>query len=155
MFEIQEGDKIDDNNVSNTDIQKFSVHEDRKEILFFPYSSFEIWDFDPNENKEGFIRIKLSYLGKYRKEVSGDVKKWKDIKIKGFFKKFIESKIAQGGIEKIEKDNPEAFAHNILEYFVKNRKKIIKAKKDNKIVPDEKSNTKNFYNKWILKYLII
>ena len=155
LFEIQEGDKIDDNNVSNTDIQQFSVHEDRKEILFFPYSSFEIWDFDPNENKEGFIRIKLSYLGKYRKEVSGDVKKWKDIKIKGFFKKFIESKIAEGGIEKIQKDNPEAFAHNILEYFVKNRKKIINTERGKKIFPLKRTITETINNKWILKYLII
>ena len=143
------------NNVSNTDIQKFSVHEDRKEILFFPYSSFEIWDFDPNENKEGFIRIKLSYLGKYRKEVSGDVKKWKDIKIKGFFKKFIESKIAQGGIEKIEKDNPEAFAHNILEYFVKHRERIMHTVRGKNVYPFQKSNSINTYNKGILKYLII
>ena len=156
FFEIQEGEKIDDNNVSNTDIQKFSVHEDRKEILFFPYSSFEILSIDDkNENKEGFIRIKLSYLGKYRKDVSGDVKKWKDIKIKGFFKKFIESKIAQGGIEKIEKDNPEAFVHNILEYFVKNRKKIIHTERGKNIFPYKKSNTRNIDNKGILKYLII
>ena len=155
FFEIQEGQKIDHNNVSNTDIQKFSVHEDRKEILFFPYSSFEIWDFDPNENKEGFIRIKLSYLGKYRKDVSGDVKKWKDIKIKGFFKKFIESKIAQGGIEKIEKDNPEAFAHNILEYFVKHRERIMHTVRGKNVYPFQKSNSINTYNKGILKYLII
>ncbi len=156
LFEIQEGDKIDDNNVSNTDIQKFSVHEDRKEILFFPYSCFEILDDGGGEeNKEGYIRIKLTYLGKYRKEVSGDVKKWKDIKIKGFFKKFIESKIAEGGIEKIQKDNPEAFAHNILEYFVKNRKKIINTERGKKIFPLKRTITETINNKWILKYLII
>ncbi len=107
------------------------------------------------ENKEGYIRIKLTYLGKYRKEVSGEVKKWKDIKIKGFFKKFIESKIAEGGIEKIQKDNPEAFAHNILEYFVKNRKKIINAERGKKIFPLKRTITETINNKWILKYLII
>ena len=65
LFIVDEGNSIDYNNITNTDLSKFSFY-DEKEILFFPFSVFELSNIEYN-NKYKFYLIKLNYLGKYRK----------------------------------------------------------------------------------------
>ena len=53
---------------SNANIQKFSIFQDEKEILFFPGSSFIIKSIkDMNNNK---IEITLNYNGKFKEKYS-------------------------------------------------------------------------------------
>ena len=65
LYEIEKGNDIDCENASNSDIQEFSVY-DEKEILFFPFSSFEVGEIKllKYDNKD-YYHIKLYYLGKY------------------------------------------------------------------------------------------
>ena len=43
FFEIIKGDeKIDSNNATNVEFDKVSYYPERKEVLFFPYSCFEV-----------------------------------------------------------------------------------------------------------------
>ena len=42
IYEFQKGDKLDEENATNADIQNYSVYAKEREILFFPFSCFEI-----------------------------------------------------------------------------------------------------------------
>ena len=74
---------INDNNEgynlsTHGDIEKISYYPNEKEVLFFPFSSFEIKDIQNIniENEKGY-EIILLYLGKYLKDIEND----KNIKI--------------------------------------------------------------------------
>ena len=42
IYEFEKGTELDKGNASNSNISIFSAYKDEKEILFFPFSSFEI-----------------------------------------------------------------------------------------------------------------
>ena len=66
LYEIEKGNNIDCENASNSSIQEFSYYKDEKEILFFPFSSFEVGEIKLlNYNDKVYYHIKLYYLGKY------------------------------------------------------------------------------------------
>ena len=66
LYEIEKGNYIDRKNASNSDTQEFSYFKNEKEILFFPFSSFEVGEIKALEyNKKKYYHIKLYYLGKY------------------------------------------------------------------------------------------
>ena len=70
LFTIDKGIEIDSNNASNADMQDYSFHDDEKEILFFPFSSFEIINVEEkNHNNLKYYQINLNYLGKYVEKV--------------------------------------------------------------------------------------
>ena len=55
------------------DIEKISFYPNEKEVLFFPFSSFEIKSVNQfYKNNELIYEIKLIYLGKYLKEIEDD-----------------------------------------------------------------------------------
>ena len=81
IFEIEKGIELDTQNASNTNTSGFREFVFEKEILFFPFSSFEInkmpeertYVYD-NENKFCvFYRIYLIYLGKYKNKMTNDI----------------------------------------------------------------------------------
>jgi len=55
------------------DLENLSYFPGEKEVLFFPFSSFEIKDIKEIELKgEKGYEIKLLYLGKYLKDIEND-----------------------------------------------------------------------------------
>ena len=53
---------------THSDIQNISFHFYEKEVLFFPFSSFEIKNIkEKNFKSENIYEIELLYLGKYLK----------------------------------------------------------------------------------------
>ena len=73
LFILEKDDSIGYNLSTHGDIEKISFIPDEKEVLFFPFSSFEIKDI-----KEIYIGIEkgylinLLYLGKYLKDIEND-----------------------------------------------------------------------------------
>ena len=69
---------INDNNegynlCTHGDIEKISYYPDEKEVLFFPFSSFEIKDIKEIKIEgEKIYEINLLYLGKYLKDIEND-----------------------------------------------------------------------------------
>ena len=72
---ILEKDKgIDYSLSTHTDVENISIFNSEKEVLFFPFSSFEIKGIKEIENENGkMYEIRLFYLGKYLKEIEKDV----------------------------------------------------------------------------------
>ena len=87
LFIIEKGTNDDIDNISNVDLRKISFHPGEDEILFFPFSSFEITNIIKKFNEElvitnkrgndietlnvllDYYEITLNYIGKYKKEV--------------------------------------------------------------------------------------
>ena len=73
MFILEKDDNLGYNLTTHGDIEKISFYPKEKEVLFFPFSSFEIKDLNMiNIGKEKRYEIKLFYLGKYLKEIEKD-----------------------------------------------------------------------------------
>ena len=70
LFVLEKDDNIGYNLSTHSDIEKISFFPNEREVLFFPFSSFEIKDIKEIniENEKGY-EIKLLYLGKYLKEI--------------------------------------------------------------------------------------
>jgi hypothetical protein len=72
LFTLEKEEDIDYNLSTNADIEDLSYY-DEKEVLFFPFSSFEIKEINETTvNNEKIYEIKLLYLGKYIKEFRQD-----------------------------------------------------------------------------------
>jgi len=70
LYILEKDDNIDYSLSSHSDIEKISFYPNEKEVLFFPFSSFEIKNIKENIiNGEKSYVIKLLYLGKYLKEI--------------------------------------------------------------------------------------
>ena len=68
LFILTKDDSLGYNLATHGDIEKISFFPKEKEILFFPFSSFEIKEITYNEDNKRY-EIKLLYLGKYLKEI--------------------------------------------------------------------------------------
>ena len=123
---ILEKDNIEDDNINyslstHADIEKLSLMSDEREVLFFPFSSFEIKEVIPQEqNKEDkdINIIKLLYLGKYLKEIDSEqsfVGQNIDLPKTEFTKEIVDF----GLVEKknIEQNN----IHNLIDKFRVNK----------------------------------
>jgi len=70
LYILEKDDSIGYNLSTHGDIEKISSIPSEKEVLFFPFSSFEIKEIkEINIGKEKGYEIKLLYLGKYLKEI--------------------------------------------------------------------------------------
>ena len=70
LFILEKDDNIGYNLSTHGDIEKISSIPSEKEVLFFPFSSFEIKEIKEIKiGKEKGYEIKLLYLGKYLKEI--------------------------------------------------------------------------------------
>ena len=73
LFILEKDDNIDYSLGTHADIEKISFFPNEKEVLFFPFSAFEIEDIkEIIFNNETRYEIKLLYLGKYIKELEND-----------------------------------------------------------------------------------
>ena len=65
LFILENNDDIDYSLSTHADIEKISFYPNEKEVLFFPFSSFEIKEVkEKNINNEIIYEIKILYLGK-------------------------------------------------------------------------------------------
>ena len=70
LFILDKDDYIDYSLSTHSDIEEFSFFNKEKEVLFFPFSSFEVKEIKKcSFNNEDLYEIKLLYLGKYLKEL--------------------------------------------------------------------------------------
>ena len=154
FFEIEEGENIDVENASNTDIQNYSLNSEIHEILFFPFSYFEVSEISTLKNtnyesNDDYNYIKLKYLGKYKVKFS-NLAQWKNIGFSKFVNNIIKTNIFdKNGLERIYNENPKAFSYEILKKYFINRKSFIKQNNnntDNKINTDDNNNIDNNTN---------
>ena len=117
LFILENDNKIDYSLSTHADIQNISFIPKEKEVLFFPFSSFEIKEIkEVNINKEKIYEIKLLYLGKYINKLEINVSD--NITPNSEFKNQI---LEFGLIENLkDKDTPKY----ILEQYYKYKKEI-------------------------------
>ena len=73
LFILEKDDNIKYNLSTHGDIEKISFYPKEKEVLFFPFSSFEVKSLEEkNIGKEKIYQIKLLYLGKYLENIEND-----------------------------------------------------------------------------------
>ena len=73
LFILEKDDNLDYNLSTHGDIEKISYFSNEKEVLFFPFSSFEIKELkEINIGNEKRYEMKLLYLGKYLKDIEDD-----------------------------------------------------------------------------------
>ena len=60
--------EIEDEFISNAYIKEFSNFEKEEEVIFFPFSSFEVVKIKDKEEENGnkYVKIYLRYLGRYK-----------------------------------------------------------------------------------------
>ena len=68
LFILEKDENLGNNLATHGDIEKISFYPKEKEVLFFPFSAFEIKSSIENK-KEKRYDINLKYLGKYLKEI--------------------------------------------------------------------------------------
>ena len=71
LFILRNDDKMNYISSTHADIENISLFPNEKEVLFFPFSSFEIRDIKPIKGQKTY-EIELLYLGKYLKEILKD-----------------------------------------------------------------------------------
>ena len=142
LFILEKDDNIEYNLSTHGDIEKISFIPNEREVLFFPFSSFEIKDIKETKigNEKGY-EIKLLYLGKYLKDIENDKNiiinenKIPDTEFKkqicetGLIKKEkiqkINTKILYNNYKKYEKDINIKQKNDINDINIKNNKNII------------------------------
>ena len=73
LYILEKDENLDYNLSTHGDIEKISSIQDEKEVLFFPFSSFEIKEIkEINIGGEKGYEIRLLYLGKYLKEIENN-----------------------------------------------------------------------------------
>ena len=73
LYILEKDDNIGYNLSTHGDIEKISYFPNEKEVLFFPFSSFEIKEIkEINIGEEKGYEIKLLYLSKYLKEIENN-----------------------------------------------------------------------------------
>ena len=73
LFILEKDDTLGYNLSTHGDIEEISYYPKEREVLFFPFSAFEIKNINKiNIENENIYEIKLLYLGKYLKEIEND-----------------------------------------------------------------------------------
>ena len=104
MYIIDKEKNNEYNLLTHCDIEKLSFVEEEREVLFLPFSCFEIKKIEEIEPK-GY-KIELSYLGKYLKEIENDKNLYLDENI--LPKSKFKDQLAEFGlITKIETIKPK------------------------------------------------
>ena len=149
LFILDKEDTIDFSLSTHTDIEKLSDLEEEKEILFFPFSSFEIKDIQETEvNGVKGYEIKLLYLGKYVKDIENDknIIETENILPESEFKKqLIESGFISG--EKINNNNTKKIFSDYKKYQSNVNNYKNKFMNDNYIIGEFTINKKDINKK--------
>ena len=73
LFVLEKDDNIGYNLATHGDLKDVSIYPNEQEVLFFPFSSFEIKEIKEIKiGNEKCYEIKLLYLGKYLKDIEND-----------------------------------------------------------------------------------
>ena len=74
LYILEKDDNMDYNLSTHSDIENLSYFENEKEVLFFPFSSFEIIEITETKNNDNNLiyEIRLKYIGKYLQEIKND-----------------------------------------------------------------------------------
>ena len=147
LFILEKDNNIDNSSfITHADIEKkISLFPKEREVLFFPFSSFEIKNI--NEiivNNEKRYEIQLSYLGKYMKQFK--LPKKPDIPDSEFKKELIQSGLIKPEI--IAKNNN---TEQLLKTYNDYKIKIYKEKKD-KINKKKQNNI--YYSQFEKNYIL-
>ena len=145
LFTLEKDDNVGFNLSTHCDLENISYYQSEKEVLFFPFSSFEIKEIKEIDlGYEKIYEMRLLYLGKYLKDIEND----KNITINEnslpdseFKKQLIECGLIKK--EKIEKINPQSLLQNFKKYEndIKNNKNADEVVIINKnIINSNKSN---------------
>ena len=109
LFVLEKDNDVGYNLSTHCDLENLSYFPGEKEVLFFPFSSFEIKDIKGIElGGEAGYEIRLLYLGKYLKDIENDpniIMDENDIPDSEFKKQLIDFGLIKK--EKIEKMNPK------------------------------------------------
>ena len=150
LFKLEKDENIDHSLATHADIEELSFYNE-KEVLFFPFSSFEIKNINEIiDNDEKIYEIKLLYLGKYIKEITKDLNKKEKIIPDSEFKK----EIIQLGLIRPEIIKKNDNSNKIFKKYEEYKEEIINNKNENnniediitKIKNDEKIKYKNEIN---------
>ena len=115
---LEKDEKINYSLSTHADIDKLSFYKER-EVLFFPFSTFEVKKVKETEKKnEKVYEIKLIYLGKYLKEVENNLNNSKQLIPDSKFK----NEIIDFGL--IEKEKVDIEIKELIENFQKYKEKI-------------------------------
>ena len=113
---------------SHADIEKLSMFPEEREVLFFPFSSFEIKNIKEVHNNNIDYEIELLYLGKYLKEFKKDKKliEKENIIPDSEFKK----QIVQFGLIKQENVEKSKNIRQLINKYEQYKDNIIKKKEE-------------------------
>jgi len=126
LFILQKDNSINSSLSTHADIENISIFPNEKEVLFFPFSSFEIKSILIDQNNPEMYRINLFYLGKYLKEFQKDdnfTSKEKKIPDSKFKRHLLKSNIVKN--EYIKSINNKQIFQNFENY----EKEIIQEKR--------------------------
>ena len=139
FFILEKDNNIDYSLSTHADIENISFYPDEKEVLFFPFSSFEVKDIkeEINSNEMKYI-INLKYLGKYLKEFQKNKKKIPN----SIFKEEI---IKSGLIEKKEVENKNA--KQLYNSYIEYKNKLYIKYKINLTYEQEENGIDNIFGK--------
>ncbi len=114
IFEIEKSESqknnnqnegINEENATNINIETYNL--DKKEVLFLPFSCFEI-DEEPQFINSKYYLIKLKYIGKYKKLFNEEeLKNLKGLRETKFIQNLLDSKI-------LDEKNIEIIKNNII-----------------------------------------
>ena len=129
LFILEKNINMDYILATHADIENISYYPLEKEVLFFPFSAFEIQNIEKIIiNGENIYKIKLLYLDKYLKELENDISNG-NVKIPNseFKKQIIELGLIKEYKNK-EEDTPKNLFQKFNEYKSKINKDIILSK---------------------------
>ena len=125
LFVLEKDDNVGFNLSTHCDLENLSYYEYEKEVLFFPFSSFEIKDLKEIDiaGEKGY-EMRLLYLGKYLKDIENDkdmIINESSIPDSEFKKQLVECGLIKKYIRFIPdndsydvKANPSLVEHNIV-----------------------------------------
>ena len=87
LFIVNPLDESKDTRVTNIDTEKLSYYPNEKEVLFLPFSGFEIYHCEETEN---YAIIYLNYLNKYEKKIKDYIDARSKDKVENFLKSLIK-----------------------------------------------------------------
>ena len=115
LFILEKNDNIKSNIMTHCSMEKLSFYSEEKEVLFFPFSSFEIKDIKETEiNNEKIYQIKLLYLGDGLKDIKDDMVI--NLSDREFKKTITDLSL----IKKEEKENNEISIKKEVNNYIKN-----------------------------------
>ena len=116
LYILEKDDTLDYSLSTHGDIENISYYKQEKEVLFFPFSTFEIKEIKEIEKNGGKIfEIRLLYLGKYLKEIEND-KNIVDLEKKIPDSEFKKQIVELGLIEKENINNTKQLFHRFKKF---------------------------------------